>query len=204
VNHRGLLIIFSGPSGSGKGTVLKRYFEKYQNAQLSISATTRDPRPGEKDGVSYYFVSQEKFQSMQENDELLESAKYCDHCYGTPKKPIENWLNEGKDVFLEIEVQGGAQIQKKVPQSVGIFNLPPSLKVLESRLRGRGTETEEVVEKRLTAAKQEISQAVHYDYLLINDDIERAVEELAQIINAEKMRSSRNQDLIERMLENHD
>jgi guanylate kinase len=101
-------------------------------------------------------------------------------------------------------VQGGAQIQKKVPQSVGIFNLPPSLKVLESRLRGRGTETEEVVEKRLAAAKQEISQAVHYDYLLINDDIEQAVEELAEIIHAEKMKSSRNQDLIERMLENHD
>lgn len=202
VTNKGLLIVFSGPSGTGKGTVLKAYFAKHPEARLSVSATTRQPRPGEQDGREYFFVSKEQFAQMKQENALLESAEYCGNCYGTPRAPIEKWLNEGSDVFLEIEVQGGAQVRRLEPDSVGVFILPPSVKELGERLRGRGTEAEAVVQKRLNAAKEEILQAKHYDYAVINDTIEEAAEEIATIISSEKHKISRNPALIEGVLNN--
>lgn len=202
VTNKGLLIVFSGPSGTGKGTVLKAYFAKHPEARLSVSATTRQPRPGEQDGREYFFVSKEQFAQMKQKNALLESAEYCGNCYGTPRAPIVKWLNEGCDVFLEIEVQGGAQVRQLEPDSVGIFILPPSVKVLGERLRGRGTEAEAVVQNRLNAAKEEILQAKHYDYAVINDTIEEAAEEIATIISSEKHKISRNPALIEGVLNN--
>lgn len=202
VTNKGLLIVFSGPSGTGKGTVLKAYFAKHPEARLSVSATTRQPRSGEQDGREYFFVSKEQFAQMKQENALLESAEYCGNCYGTPRAPIEKWLNEGYDVFLEIEVQGGAQVRRLEPDSVGVFILPPSVKELGERLRGRGTEAEAVVQKRLNAAKEEILQAKHYDYAVINDTIEEAAEEIATIISSEKHKISRNPALIEGVLNN--
>lgn len=198
----GLLIVFSGPSGAGKDTILNHLLEKNSNLRLSVSATTRQPRQGETDGVDYHFISKDQFSDMLSKDEMLESAEYCGNCYGTPIKPIENWMAEGKDVILEIEVQGGAQIKKKRPESVSIFILPPSLATLEYRLRNRGTEEEAVIQKRLSAAKNEITESNHYDYVVVNDNIENAVNEIEQIIFAEKHKVYRNANLIERML-NH-
>lgn len=202
MTNKGILVVFSGPSGTGKGTVLKEYFARHPEARLSISATTRAPRPGEENGREYYFVSREKFEQMRQNGELLESAEYCGNYYGTPRAPIANWLNEGHDVFLEIEIQGGAQVQKLEPDSVGIFVLPPTLAELERRLRGRGTETEAVIQNRLKVAKDELHVVNHYTYAVINDTVENAAERIACILAAEKCRVSRETDWIERVLIN--
>ncbi len=200
---KGLLVVFSGPSGTGKGTILKAYLERHPQARLSISATTRAPRPGEQDGREYYFVTREKFLEMRAENALLESAEYCGNFYGTPRAPIEAWLEEGYDVFLEIEVQGGAQVQKLEPDSVGIFILPPSIEELARRLRGRGTETEDVVQNRLAAAKRELCAAEHYAYAVVNDTVEAAIEKIDWILGAERCKVSRNREFIEGVL-NHD
>ena len=200
---KGLLVVFSGPSGTGKGTILKAYLERHPQARLSISATTRAPRPGEQDGREYYFVTREKFLEMRAENALLESAEYCGNFYGTPRAPIEAWLEEGHDVFLEIEVQGGAQVQKLEPDSVGIFILPPSIEELARRLRGRGTETEDVVQNRLAAAKRELCAAEHYAYAVVNDTVEAAIEKIDWILGAERRKVSRNRKFIEGVL-NHD
>lgn len=200
---KGLLVVFSGPSGTGKGTILKAYLERHPQARLSISATTRAPRPGEQDGREYYFVTREKFLEMRAENALLESAEYCGNFYGTPRAPIEAWLEEGYDVFLEIEVQGGAQVQKLEPDSVGIFILPPSIEELARRLRGRGTETEDVVQNRLAAAKRELCAAEHYTYAVVNDTVEAAIEKIDWILGAERCKVSRNRKFIEGVL-NHD
>jgi guanylate kinase len=202
MKNDGLLIVFSGPSGAGKDTILKRLLETNADYRLSVSATTRAQREGEVDGKDYHFITKEKFQNMLKNDELLESAEYCGNCYGTPSGPIRSWQAEGHDVILEIEVQGGSQIKTKCPDCVSIFILPPSMKVLEQRLRGRGTEADEVIQKRMMRAQKEIEEAVHYDYCVINDTVEKAVDEINQIICAEKHKVYRNADFIERML-NH-
>lgn len=202
MKNKGLLIVFSGPSGAGKDTVLKRLLESNSNVRLSVSATTRAPRQGEVDGVDYHFISKERFRTMQAQDELLESAEYCGNCYGTPSRPIQDWQSEGCDVVLEIEVQGGAQIKKKNPDCVSVFILPPSFEVLERRLKGRGTEGDETIQKRLAIARGEVAEAVHYDYVVVNETVEKAVEEINQIICAEKHKVYRNADFIERML-NH-
>ncbi|HHV31703.1 guanylate kinase [Caproiciproducens sp. LBM24188] len=202
MKNDGLLIVFSGPSGAGKDTILKRLLETNADYRLSVSATTRAPREGEVDGKDYHFITKEKFQNMLKNDELLESAEYCGNCYGTPSGPIRSWQAEGHDVILEIEVQGGSQIKTKCPDCVSIFILPPSMEVLEQRLRGRGTEADEVIQKRMMRAQKEIEEAVHYDYCVINDTVEKAVDEINQIICAEKHKVYRNADFIERML-NH-
>lgn len=202
MKNKGLLIVFSGPSGAGKDTILKRLLEKNPNIRLSVSATTRSPRAGETDGKDYYFITKEKFHQMAENGEMLESAGYCGNFYGTPKKPIEQWLSEGFDVILEIEVQGGAQVKEKCPDSVGVFVLPPSLKVLENRLRNRHTESDEVIEKRLAVAQSEILQAVHYDYAVINNTVDQAADEIIHILCAEKHKVQRDNNLIERILNN--
>ena len=200
--NKGLLVVLSGPSGSGKGTVLKTLLTGNGGHRLSVSATTRAPRPGEADGREYYFISREKFMQMAEAGEMLETAEYCGNCYGTPAAPIEKWTSEGSNVILEIEVQGGAQVKRKRPDSVGIFILPPSLKELERRLKKRGTESSEAVCKRLEAAQREIAEARNYDYVVVNDTVEKAAEQICEILRAEKCRAARNRSLIERMLRN--
>lgn len=201
MNESGLLVILSGPSGTGKGTVLKKVLSSRKNTVLSISATTRKPRAGEKDGVDYYFISKDKFLKTDQNGGMLESAQYCGNFYGTPLAPIKDWTAKGVDVILEIDVQGGFQVKKKKPDAVGIFILPPSMKALEHRLRKRGTEEEQVVQSRLSAARREIPKAANYDYVVVNDDIEEASDRVCRIMDAERLRLGRNEQLIERMLD---
>ncbi len=200
--EKGLLVVISAPSGGGKGTILKELFAQNENLRLSVSATTRAPRPGEEHGKQYYFLSREEFEALIAQGRMLEHAEYVGNYYGTPRDPVEEWLSQGRDVVLEIEVQGGAQVKKLMPECVSIFILPPSMKVLGERLRGRGTETEETVQKRLATARREIPQAREYDYLVFNDLLEDAVEEILAILRAEKLKYSRNADSIERVLNN--
>lgn len=198
--REGLLIVISAPSGGGKGTVLQALFAAEEDLKLSVSATTRGPRPGEVHGREYYFLSEEEFQGLIDRGEMLEHARFVDHSYGTPREPVRRWQAEGKDVVLEIEVQGGAQVKRIEPNCVSIFLTPPSLAVLEQRLRGRGTEDEETVRKRLAQAREELSHAGEYDYLVINDRLEDAVDDVRAILRAERRRSRRNEEQIERML----
>ena len=200
--YKGKTFIISGPSGVGKSTVLKELFQDRDDLYFSVSATTRPPRPGEIDGVHYHFTDVDEFRKMISEDAFLGYAEYVGNFYGTPKAPVEKWLEEGHDVVLEIEVQGGRQIKKVAPDCVSLFILPPSLKVLEKRLRGRGTETEEVIEKRLAAAADEIRCVKDYDYAVINDTVEQAVLDIEAILAAEKLRVSREKDIAERIL-NH-
>ena len=200
--ERGLLAVISAPSGGGKGTIMKELFAKDDNLRLSVSATTRAPRPGEVDGTHYYFISREEFESLINQGKMLEHAEYVGNYYGTPRGPVEDWLAEGHDVLLEIEVQGGAQVKKIMPECVSIFVLPPSMKVLEERLRGRGTEEEKTLQKRLSTARQEIPHVKEYDYIVFNDRLEDAVEDILAILRAEKLKYSRNTDSAERVLNN--
>lgn len=197
----GLLVVFSGPSGVGKDTLLKRLLEKAPETRLSVSATTRSPRPGEADGTDYYFVEHSRFEEMIQNGELLEYAQYCGNFYGTPIAPIRAWNNQGASVILEIEVQGAKRVIENCPDCVSIFLLPPSLKVLEQRLRDRQTEKEETIQNRLRTAREEILQADRYDYVVVNDDLEAAVEEIRAIIHAEMHKTTRNQTLIKGVLQ---
>lgn len=198
----GLMIVLSGPSGAGKDTVLQKLLEVNPNVKLSVSATTRAPREGEVDGEDYYFLSKSEFIQLISKNGMLEHAEYCDNYYGTPRAQVEEWTQKGRDVILEIEVQGGSQIRQKCPHSVSIFILPPSLKVLSQRLHNRGTETEEIVQKRLAAAQEEIKQAVYYDYVVINDALEHCVSDICRIIETEKMKSFRRIKKITEVLEN--
>jgi len=195
-NKRGILIVFSGPSGSGKGTVLARAMEENKNLELSVSMTTRMPRTGEQDGVNYFFVTRDAFMKTAQEDGFLEWASFCDNCYGTPRAYVEERLSMGKDVVLEIEVQGAKKVKEKCPEAVLIFNLPPSMEELKARLVGRQTEPPEVVEKRLSAAKWEIENAKEYDYVIVNDEIESAKDKLLAIIESEKLKLSRNASLL--------
>ncbi len=198
--NKGLLIVISAPSGGGKGSILKEMFSKDANLVLSVSATTRSPRPGEEHGRHYYFISRDEFQKQIGNGEMLEYTEYCGNFYGTPRAPVEAWLEEGKDVVLEIEVDGGAQIKKKMPDCVSVFILPPSMQVLEKRLRGRGTEEEAMVQERLKTACQELSHVKDYDYVVFNDRLEDAVADVQAILQAEKLKYYRNTNSIERVL----
>ena len=186
LSNRGLLVVYSGFSGVGKGTIMKEMLKREETFRLSVSATTREPRPGEVDGREYYFLTKEKFIEMIEKDEFLEYAQYADNYYGTPKKAVEDMLNEGYNVFLEIEVQGGLQIMEKCPDCLSIFIVPPSLEVLEQRLRGRGTETEEVIEKRMKAALVEQEYTSRYDFVVENDIVEKTVDDIINIVKKEK------------------
>ena len=186
MSNRGLLVVYSGFSGVGKGTVMKEMLKREETFRLSVSATTREPRPGEVDGREYYFLTKEKFLEMIEKDEFLEYAQYADNYYGTPKKAVEDMLNEGYNVFLEIEVQGGLQIMEKCPDCLSIFIVPPSLEVLEQRLRGRGTETEEVIDKRMKAALVEQEYTSRYDFVVENDIVEKTVDDIINIVKKEK------------------
>ena len=195
-NKRGLLVVFSGPSGSGKGTVLKEALKKSEDLAISVSVTTRQPRTGEQDGVDYIFYSKEKFESLISEDGFLEWACFCENYYGTPRAQIEAMLSEGKNVVLEIEVQGAMKIREKCPDAVLIFNLPPSMEELKNRLIGRNTDSPEVIEKRLKTAVWEISQADKYDYIIVNDEIDKATEALLGVIESEKYTSKRNKELL--------
>ena len=186
MSNRGLLVVYSGFSGVGKGTIMKEMLKREESFRLSVSATTRAPRPGEVDGREYYFITKEKFLKMIDNDEFLEYAQYADNYYGTPQKAVEDMLNEGYNVFLEIEVQGGVQIMEKCPDCLSIFIVPPSLEVLEQRLRGRGTETEEVIEKRMKAALVEQEYTSRYDFVVENDIVEKTVDDIINIVKKEK------------------
>ncbi|MBP3929062.1 MAG: guanylate kinase [Peptostreptococcaceae bacterium] len=186
MNKKGLLLVVSGPSGAGKGTICKAFLEKNKNVKLSISATTRSPREGEVEGVNYFFVTKEKFKGMIDNGELLEHAQIYDNFYGTPKAAILENLEQGYDVLLEIEMQGARQIKEVYPEGVFIFILPPSLDELKSRIVGRGTETEEQINKRFGSAFEEICQIENYDYFIVNKDIDQSAKELSDMISAEK------------------
>ncbi|WP_041139134.1 guanylate kinase [Beduini massiliensis] len=180
---KGKLIILSGPSGVGKGTVRASLFEDESlNLAYSISMTTRLPRVGERDGIDYFFVSQEEFQRKIDEDGFLEYAQFVGNCYGTPKDYVDQLLNDGKNVVLEIEVQGALQVMKKCPEALTIFLVPPSMDELEKRIRGRRTEEEDIVRQRLDKAKREIATQNEYKYVVCNDDVEEAKNKIAEII----------------------
>lgn len=193
----GVLLVFSGPSGAGKDTILHSLLKNTKQVHLSVSATTRSPREGEEDGKDYYFVSKEQFEVMISQGEMLEYAQYCGNFYGTPKAPVEAALQQGKDVILEIEVNGALQIKKKCPDCATVFVLPPSMEILERRLRRRQTEDEETLLKRLAKAKEEIALAEEYDYIIINDALEDAVDEIHCILSAEKSKTIRMSKIID-------
>ena len=187
---KGKTFIISGPSGVGKSTVLHALMQKRSNLYFSVSATTRSPRKGEKDGVDYHFIDSASFRSMLEKDELLEHAEYVGNFYGTPKRYVDEAMAKGQDVILDIEIQGAKQVCEKRPETVRIFIAPPSWQELERRLTDRGTDSPEKVQKRLLRAKVEIDSASSYDYFVINDTVEGAVKELDAILCAEHCRAS--------------
>ena len=193
---RGKTFIVSGPSGVGKSTVLNALFEKYDNLYFSVSATTRDPREGEVDGVDYHFISADQFRKMIEDDAFLEYAEYVGNFYGTPKRFVDEAMDKGQDVILDIEIQGATQVHQKRPETVRIFIAPPSWSELERRLTARGTDTPEKIQQRLLRAKVEIQAADAYDYFVINDTVEKAVEELEAILCAEHCKPAERMDLI--------
>ena len=183
---RGKLFVLSGPSGVGKGTVRAALLEDYSDINYSISVTTRARREGEKDGREYFFTETARFKDMIKNDQLLEWAEYCGNYYGTPREYVEDKLNSGQDIILEIEIQGAEQIKKKFPAGVFVFLAPPSLNELRSRIENRGTEEDCVILKRLETAKVEMEKMSNYDYVIVNDVVEHAAEKLKSIIIAER------------------
>lgn len=195
-NKKGLLVIFSGPSGSGKGTIMKSLLASRDDTVLSVSMTTRAPRPGEIDGYHYRFVTHEEFQKTIDEDGFLEYAEYNGNFYGTPEAPIRRLLNEGKNVMLEIEVQGAEKVMDHRSDVVSIFITIPSFEELERRLRGRGTEPEEVIQGRMKTSQYELSRAFRYQYVVLNDEVEKAVDRINTIIDAECMRYSRMENTI--------
>lgn len=193
---RGVLVIVSGFSGAGKGTVMKRLMEKYDSYSLSISATTRKPRDGEEDGREYFFKTVGQFEDMIEKGQLIEYAKYVGNYYGTPKEYVEKQLDEGRNVILEIELQGALQVKEKKPETVLVFLTPPCADELENRLRGRGTEDDETIKARLKRAAEESDYMKKYDYILINDDLEKCVDDLNGIIRSERWKTDRNDSML--------
>lgn len=199
--NRGLLIVVSAPSGCGKGTLLAEIL-KDKDYYYSVSATTRSPREGEVDGVNYHFAAREEFEDLIKSDGMLEYAQYCGNYYGTPKKEVEKKLSEGKNVILEIEVQGAMQVKEIAPEGVFVFILPPSVSELKKRLLKRGTEEISVIEKRVSEAVGEIKYAEKYDYVIINDDLSKAVDDFKTVISAEKMRTKNSKEIIDEVLKN--
>lgn len=201
MSKKGILTVVSGFSGSGKGTVMSGLLKTHSEYALSVSATTRDPRPGEVHGVNYFFVSKEEFREMISGDKLYEYAEYSGNFYGTPKAYVDQCLSEGKDVILEIEVQGAAKIKEQFPDTVLIFVTPPTVEELLRRLTGRGSESPEKIRERMKNAVREAASMQIYDYILVNDDLDECVEALHGIISAEHRRASRNRQLIDTITE---
>ena len=196
---KGILIVVSGFSGAGKGTIMKALLERYDNYALSISATTRNPRPGEEEGKAYFFKTTEEFEKMIAKDDLIEYAMYVGNYYGTPKAYVEEQLRAGKDVILEIEIQGALKVKEKFPNALLLFVTPPSAEELRKRLEGRGTETQEVIDGRMKRAIEEAEYMDQYDYLVVNDELDVCVEEMHHLIQGEHERCFRNQTFIEHM-----
>ena len=201
MNQQGILVVVSGFSGAGKGTLMKELLKRYDNYALSVSATTRQPREGEKDGEDYFFVNREYFQQMIEEGRLVEYAQYVNHYYGTPRDYVEKKMAEGKDVILEIEIQGALKVKKRFPDALLIFVTPPSAGELRRRLVGRGTETIEVINARLRRAAEEASGMEAYDYLLINDEIDACVEQMHQLITLQHSKTCYHLDFLSRIRE---
>lgn len=199
MNQKGILIVVSGFSGAGKGTLMKQLVHSYDNYALSVSMTTRNPRPGEEEGKEYFFVSREEFEEKIAKDGLIEYASYCDNYYGTPREYVERQLEKGKDVILEIEIQGALKIKKKFPTALLLFVMPPNAAELKRRLEGRGTESQEVIEKRLKRAAEEAEGIEQYDYIVINDKLEECVEKMHSLVQAAHFAPLRNEELIENM-----
>ena len=198
---KGRLIVFSAPSGCGKGTMLAEIL-KDENYCVSVSATTRSPREGEVDGVNYYFMSKGDFLQKVADSEFLEYAEYCDNYYGTLMSEVDGKLNEGKNVILEIEVQGAQKIREKRPDALMIFILPPSVSELRRRLKKRGTETDEVIEQRVSQAAREIEVASKYDYAIVNDALEDAISDFFAVMRAEKLKTQFSENTINEVLKN--
>ncbi len=194
--QKGILVVVSGFAGAGKGTIMKQLVSEYDNYALSVSATSRNPRPGEVDGVNYFFKSREEFEEMIKNDELIEHAEYVGNYYGTPKAFVERQLQEGKNVVLEIEIQGAMQIKKKFPEALLVFIMPPSAAELKRRLVGRGTETPEVIDMRMKRAIQESEGIENYDFIVVNDVVEDCTKRLNGMIEASRYTPSRQADFI--------
>ena len=199
-NKKGLLIVVSGPSGAGKGTVLAHTVEKYPNLKYSVSVTTRAPRAGEVDGVNYYFKSVEEFQQMLKDNKFLECQKVYDNYYGTPIDLVRERLDEGYDVVLEIDVKGALDVKNKYPEAVMIFISPSKRSTIEERLRGRSTESEQQLKLRTDSAIEEIKQAVLYDYIVVNEDAEKGAMDIVSIIEAEKCKVKNNKKFIDNLI----
>lgn len=200
-DEKGILFILSGPSGVGKGTVRQRLFEQETHLKYSVSATTRQKRPGEKEGVDYFYKTKEEFEKMIQEKKLLEHAKYVNNYYGTPREYVEEQLELGNDVFLEIEVQGALQVKQNFPEGVFIFLFPPSLEELKNRIVNRGTESSELVINRLKEAKKEIDMMSEYDYVVVNDDVDVAVSKVKSIIVSEHCKRERIEKQYKKILE---
>ena len=199
MSDQGILVVVSGFSGAGKGTLIKAMLEKHHNYALSISATTRKPREGEMDGREYFFVTRERFERMIEEGQLIEQAQYVNNYYGTPRQYVFQQMADGKDVILEIEIQGALKIKERFPDALLLFVMPPSADELKRRLIGRGTETMEVIDQRLHRAADEADGMTSYDYILVNDQIDTCVEAMHQLIQAQHRKVSSNLDFIEQM-----
>lgn len=198
---KGTVYIISGPSGSGKDTLLCKLFEKCPELAFSISSITRDMREGEKEGEKYNFITKERFEEMIAQDELLEYNVYVGNYYGTPKAPVLKAVEQGKDIFIEVDVNGAAKIREKLPEAVSIFIMPPSFEELERRLCGRGTESKDIIEQRMHSALSEIKRATEYDYIVVNGDIATAVDDIISVINSCKLKTQKQKTIIDEVLE---
>lgn len=201
MKREGVLVVISGFSGAGKGTLMKNLLKRYDNYALSISMTTRRPRQGETDGKEYFFVTKEQFEEKIAGDGLIEYACYCDNYYGTPREYVEKQLENGRDVILEIEIQGAMKVKEKFPKALLLFVMAPSASELKDRLTGRGTETEKVIQKRLRRAAEEAEGIEQYDFIVVNDDLEACTQKLHEIIDAAHNTPDRNEEFITNMRE---
>lgn len=201
MKHKGILLIISGFAGTGKGTLVSALREKYDNYALSVSATTRSPRNGEQEGIHYFFKTREEFQQMIAQDELIEHAEYVGNFYGTPRAYVEQQMAAGKDVILEIEIQGALKVKEKFPDTLLLFLVPPSADELEARLRGRGTEDEETIRRRLGRAVEEAKYIPQYDYVIVNDEIDACAKRTHALIQSEHFRTVRSKEFVAELTE---